>query len=172
MDRDLLTVFRVELLSQCELAQIAAAQLEGAHEKAAAGQLRSEDEFWVAIQSILVIAANAAKLLWGSRGSQSETTRRPLRDLAQVDEDSALKPRDVRNRFEHFDEYIEDWYQHDLKVYVSREITVDDAEWPPDKARFGRYNPQTRIVTFWDREVSITYLLAELERIRLTLRSN
>jgi hypothetical protein len=79
------------------------------------GQLRDALEtrrggygVWSEIQSILVAAGNASKLLWGSsRGKEEE--RELLREAAGVADDSPLKSRKIRNAFEHIDERLEDW---------------------------------------------------------------
>ena len=103
MDDHLLTVFKVELKTQCEQASVAAGQLGAALES-------RSSEIWSALQNILTPAGNASKLLWGTRGSEQADQRRPLRDLVGVTDDSPLKSRDVRNAFEHFDERIERWH--------------------------------------------------------------
>jgi hypothetical protein len=160
LEDHLLTVFKVELKSQCEQASVAAGQLDSA---------RNQTEVWAALQNILVTAANASKLLWGTRGREVADRPKPLRDRAGVTDDSPLKPRDVRNAFEHFDERIERWYDAgDTKVFASRNVG------PPESIRvgtessqshFGNFDPATGIVTFWDWSVSIPDLLDELKRI-------
>ena len=85
MDNHLLTILKVELLSQAELAQVAGEQLDAARMKKLEGRMRRDDEFWVALQSILTIAGNASKLLWGSWGNEATAARRqPLRELVGV----------------------------------------------------------------------------------------
>ena len=134
--------------------------------------MRRDDEFWVALQSILTIAGNASKLLWGSWGNEATAARRqPLRELVGASDNSPLRSRDVRNAFEHFDDEVETWHRAgDIDVYASRQIGTD-AVYPPANSRFGYYNPRTRVVTFLKWSASIPDLLAELERIRVALQS-
>lgn len=164
MDEHLLSIFKLELQYQCELAAAAERQLEAARETG------DSDGLWVSLQSILIIAGNCAKLLWGSgRGEaakEMEVARKPLRDAAQVDENSPLKSRSVRNAFEHWDEKIEAWHRRgDINVYASRHVGQSEA-WPPHGSRFGHYNPTTGVVTFLSTSAPIPDLLAEMARIR------
>jgi hypothetical protein len=160
MDDHLMSIFKLELKYQCELAQAANRQLDDA--------LRSGDSDgrWVALQAILAIAGNAAKLLWGSgRQVKVEQERGDLRTIAGVSEGSPLKSRSVRNAFEHFDEFIVKWHEKgDTDVYASRHIGQSE-EWPPHSARFGHFNPVTGVITFLDRSASIPDLMAEFDRI-------
>ena len=162
MDDHLLTVFKVELKTQCEQASVAAGQLGAALES-------RSSEIWSALQNILTTAGNASKLLWGTRGSEQADQRRPLRDLVGVTDDSPLKSRDVRNAFEHFDERIERWHAAgDTKVFASRNVGPPDAIRVADESslsHFGTFDPATGVVTFWDWTASIPDLLDELKRI-------
>lgn len=169
MDSHLRLVFRTELKSQCEIAMVAARDIE-----AAPGDTH---RLWFALQGLLGAAGNASKLLWGSGRSPSDqaaksAARKPLRDLAQVNDASPLKPRKIRNAFEHWDERIEEWFAAgDTKVYASRLVGPPDSVSiegrPPD--HFGHYDPETGLLTFWEESVSVPDLIEELRRIYLKL---
>jgi hypothetical protein len=155
VDQHLLKVLEVEVRYQCEIGIAGGERLKAAHEEAMAQEKDALDNIWFALQGILGIAANVAKLLWGSKGPETEIERLPLREAASVTDDSPLKPRAVRNAFEHFDERIIDWHKStDMKIYASRNIGTDP-EWPPAEARFGYYEPRSRVVTFLGDSASI-----------------
>ncbi len=164
MDSHRLTVYKVELKSQLELAAIAADDLETARQNKAPGTL------WYALQGILMIAGNVSKLLWGSSGTEEQRkAREPLRKASGVADDSPLRPRKVRNAFEHFDERIEEWYEvGDIATFVSRSVgsgTNEVIRGHGVPHAFGNYNPRNGIVRFWDHEVSIPDLVTEMDAI-------
>jgi hypothetical protein len=125
---------------------------------------------WFALQSILSAAANLSKLLWGSRDDpDAEARRADLRVAAGVSDESVLRSPKVRNQFEHIDQKIEKWFNTSGgKGYVSRnigqygDIHIESDE---DASRFGRWDPETGIVTFWTHSVSIPEIVTEVERI-------
>ena len=171
MDGPPLGIFKLELMSQCRLGRVAGLQLENALQRGKEGHKYTiHDDIWFALQGILVVASNAAKLLWGSQGSAVEAERAPLRRAAGVTDGSPLKPRHVRNAFEHLDERIMDWHARgDTDVYAARQIGQDE-HWPPEGGRLGHYNPITGEVAFLSHSVSIPDLLAELDRVYQNLR--
>ena len=82
---------------------------------------------WLALQGIVVAAANVSKLLWGSGRDTAKTARqrKPLRDALGVTESSPLKDVTLRNQFEHYDEKLEKWSKETAgtgEPYVSRNI--------------------------------------------------
>jgi hypothetical protein len=174
MDAILLTLFGNELRTQCEQVEVAREQL------GIAMQEKDVDAVWAALQNILVTAGNVSKLLWGSRANDEKlASRKPLRDLAGVGDDSPLRPRSVRNAFEHIDERIEDWFREtDKMVYSSRCVgvsmagsMVDDGE-PVEVQHFGFFDPKTGILKFWNDAVSIPDLLTAMDGILARLREH
>lgn len=175
MDDFALSIFKVELKAICEHAAVAEVQLEEARRRnnreIAGGRsmlLPGERDIriWLAVQSLLILAANASKLLWGS-GQLSEKARAeraPLREMAGVSDDSPLKIPEVRNAFEHWDEEILRWLKTDPKAYGSWYIGSDEA-FPPEGSQFGHYNPQTGMVRFRTRSVSLSTLCQALRQI-------
>lgn len=169
MDSHELMVFKTELKSQCELASIAGTDIRDA--------TGDTHRLWFALQGLLGAAGNASKLLWGSgRNAAEQATiserRKPLRDFVDVGDDSPLKPRQVRNAFEHWDERIKDWLAAgDVKVYASRNVGPTNAimvgGMPP--RHFGNYDPDSGVLTFWEESVSVPELLEEMGRIYLKL---
>ena len=70
--------------------------------------------FWYSVQSLLMAAANVSKLLWPTYRSKVENLvphrgEELRRSLAIGDKHSVLKPRTLRNHFEHYDVRLEQW---------------------------------------------------------------
>jgi len=74
MNDRLLDIFQSELEIQCEFVLLGAVQVN------AAGPARQVGQVWFGLQGILVSAANASKLLWGSRKEKVFEARRSLRE--------------------------------------------------------------------------------------------
>ena len=140
---------------------------------------REPERAWFGVQAVLVACANVAKILWGGNDAAARR-REPLRRFLDVDESSALKSPQVRNDFEHFDERIERWVRKtDFPVYLPRmieyrnwieELVVDEEgeAWasPPTSLRyFGRLDPLTFDVEFWNHAVNLHDLTRDLERL-------
>ena len=73
MDGHQLRIFQGELGTQCDFI------LLGANQVNTALAARQSTELWFALQGMLVSAANASQLLWGSREEEVLEARRPLR---------------------------------------------------------------------------------------------
>ncbi|SFB80420.1 hypothetical protein SAMN04487891_102429 [Flagellimonas taeanensis] len=73
------------------------------------------DEFdktavWSAIQSILISSGNISKILWPIRKKYKERGEH-LRQFLEIDSESVLKSRTFRNKFEHYDEFLDDFFK-------------------------------------------------------------
>jgi len=98
METFVLRILQGQVELQCKAVVSAAAELDDALQL----QHPDIDGVFIALQGILVAAANLSKLLWGSAGRKAvERTR--LRDSLGVPDDSPLKDPELRNDFEHFD---------------------------------------------------------------------
>ncbi|MDY8137457.1 hypothetical protein [Aquimarina sp. 2201CG5-10] len=64
---------------------------------------------WSAIQSILISSSNISKILWPKR--KYEERGQELRDLMKIDSECVLKSRKFRNKFEHYDDFISDFFE-------------------------------------------------------------
>ena len=163
MDSRLLAIFQDELSTQCKFIL-----LGGRHVNACL-EAREPMLTWFSLQGMLISAANASKLLWGSR-PQDALERLPLRESVGVTDDSPLRSRRLRNDFEHFDERLEEWFSSSQDHnYLGRNIgdpggIVIQGRGIPDD-RFGHFDPSTTIVSFWERSVSLQEIVTEVERI-------
>ncbi len=127
---------------------------------------------WEALQTILVSAANISKLLWGSRSGKESVRRdraakrKPLRDRLHVQDGSPIESLRVRNQFEHFDEKLEERHDKAGPIHAQRNIDVNISGGNlPQPQHFGHYNSTTGQVAFWDDEMYIPDVLAEIRRI-------
>ena len=166
MDTLVLRIFQHEVELQCRFI------LASVHELNATQVLRGQDDVWRQLQTILVSSANLSKMLWGSGTNKAErkakeAERKPLRDSLQIEDGSPLRDRNLRNDFEHFDERVERWFGlSEHRNYMGRNIG------PPNMVvgletgdRFQHFDPTTCVVTFWDRSVSLSEIIAEVQRI-------
>ena len=159
MAADVTDIFKRELSFQCELAKMAATQLDA---EMMGGSPRSL-HVWAALQSILISAANISKFLWGSGRDRKrlEAARKPLRELVGIEDGSVLDSTSLRNDFEHFDERIEEWASGPSSwAYIARIIGPSNFEAVgggdlPLPGTFGRFYTDTGIVKFWDNEIDL-----------------
>jgi hypothetical protein len=154
-------IFKVELETLSLQASIAAEQLAEAMK-----DQRYTTKIWLGVQTILIIAGNAAKLLWGKG---ADNARRQLRTDIGVAEDSPLANRRIRNAFEHLDERVITWAKAGNNRFAHRRVAEKSK--PADGDSFGQFDPATWEVTFLGVEepISVKELLAELEMIRRKL---
>jgi hypothetical protein len=73
--------------------------------------LRVKDDgvlFWYHLQAFLIASGNLSKLFWpGLKANKGRGEY--LREFFNVEENSPLKDRRIRNHFEHFDERLDRW---------------------------------------------------------------
>lgn len=167
LDEDFVrAIFKAELDTLCIQAGYARTQLEEELESSArAHPIRA----WLTIQTILTLAANASKLLWGVRREPMvPRARARLRREAGVSDDSALNSRDLRDAFEHLDEKVAKWApngRHYKHRWIDWGESGDLVE-PDGLVAFGTFDPGTWVVTFPGiRPTSLKDLMAEIEAI-------
>lgn len=72
---------------------------------------------WSGIQSILISSGNISKILWPIR--KYKERGKQLRKLLKIDSESVLKSRVFRNKFEHYDELLDDFFKDkDVSSYI------------------------------------------------------
>ena len=152
-------LFRTEVAFQCRAMVAASYDLGGA---------LTDDEVWFALQSLLVAAANASKLLWGS--NEAAAGREDLRASLTVSDASPLKSKQLRNDFEHWDERLELNFSDSsqfVRLYSGRNIGQGRGI-PRNSAgmsrEFQHFDPTTGVVTFWEHSSSVPELVAEAAR--------
>jgi hypothetical protein len=136
----------------------------------------------MAIQTILISAANISKLCWGAKEKRPESSRRrkPLRDAIGLQDSSVLNSPQVRNGFEHFDEHLDEWAEGVLagttpSLYISRTIgpsimPIAKQHKKPVPPMWGNYDPEKGKVEFGPRTVSIKRIIAAAEALQPSVR--
>ncbi|WP_026574571.1 hypothetical protein [Bacillus sp. UNC438CL73TsuS30] len=160
IDEQLLNLYLMEVRNQAQFLMIAAKDMDMWRQQ---GDM---DRFWYSAQSFLVAAANLSKLLWGS-SDEATTERKPLRDRLKVKDRSPLKPKGMRNIFEHFDENIQKWFNESThKIFVDRNIAP--------AGRLGdfaigdnlrNYDPERHILSYRGRKYNFIPVYSEAKRI-------
>lgn len=108
--------FITELIFQAELVSYSHKRLSD-----------SVDDFdkiaiWSGIQSILISSGNISKILWPI--SKYKERGEQLRELLKIDSDNVLKSRIFRNRFEHYDELLDDFFI-DKDIYSYTDLAMN-----------------------------------------------
>jgi hypothetical protein len=160
MDTFVLRILQREVEFQCKAVVVARAGL------AAGEKAHDVDATFIALQAILVAAANLSKLLWGS-GGRKEAERTRLRESLAVADNSPLKDPDLRNDFEHFDSRVEKWFESsEHHNYIGRFVGPYGAVVGPATGdRFQHYDPDSGVATFWDHSVNLNDVLMEVYRV-------
>lgn len=99
------------------------------------------------LQSLVIGLGNISKILWPREEYKSRGAE--LRTFLEIKDDSALKNRDLRNLFEHFDEYADDWFAAEERHRFS-DRGVGSKEGviiPTEKDRLRVFNPETWTMT-------------------------
>ena len=78
---------------------------------------------WSSIQSILISSGNISKILWPIK-SKYKVRGEQLRELLKIDSDSVLKSRIFRNKFEHYDELLDDFFK-DKSIYSYTDLVMN-----------------------------------------------
>jgi hypothetical protein len=162
VDPQLIRIFQIQVLAQCDCVLMAATQVDASLEASDIHGL------FFALQGLLTAAANAAKALWGSGNRLDVAARRkPLRDSIGVDDTSPLRAVSMRNNFEHIDDRIDAWWNHGAsRMYVDFQLGPQSAiGGTPATSIFRSYDPATHHVSFWDQTFDVRALVAEVNRI-------
>lgn len=157
MDDYIQHLYLGELQKQCEFIFFAVEQINT--------YLKNNDtkKFWFAIQSFLTSNANISKLLFPIK--ETNVRGQELRVLLEIEETSPLRPRDMRNHFEHFDERL------DKFINESRNRNYVDSNIGPKNqfqinAIFQRhFDTQTNILSFQNDEFYMQLIVNEIEKL-------
>lgn len=96
------SAFLSEIIFQTKIALHAVEELNNIEEQ-------NQISIWSSLQTILISSGNISKILWPTNNYKDRGKH--LRELLKIDEDNILRNRKFRNRFEHYDEIIDDVFQ-------------------------------------------------------------
>ncbi len=125
------------------------------------------DVVYRAIQAGMAAAANISKMLWStSNPGRAEDLRAEL----EVEENSPISSRTLRNHFEHFDERLDKWVDDHAQTQsiVNRNVqpvTEDIRERVETGWVLHQYDPISRIAYFRGEQFPIAPVVQELRRI-------
>jgi hypothetical protein len=172
MDSLLLEHFQHQTYLQCRFVLIAAKQLDEAM-----SQRGGVTDIFYSLQNLLTSAVNISKALWGTGDAMAEA-RKPLRESIGISDDSPIKDdqlRQLRNKYEHFDEKLDDWWkqseQHILLDLIVAPKSAFAIEGAGKKDWFRHYDPKTKCLTFWDQQVDVQAIRDEVTRLLLQLEA-
>jgi hypothetical protein len=137
-------------------------------------QEAAADRLWYSIQAFLVAAGNISKLLWPSDTSILPERGPELRASLEVEGDSPLASRTLRNQFEHFDERLARWaVSSKQRVFIDasvRPVGVISGAEPGDYLR--NFDPQNFAVTFRGDRYHLLPIVEAIEQLwhRATVR--
>lgn len=149
-----------EIVLQSQIAHRAAERLRATHETF------DNVETWCSIQSILVATANVSKILWPNHKYKKRGEQ--LRQLLKVEKDNPLSSRKFRNRFEHYDELVDEWFENSSQgVYVdlamNPSLRTGIFDMPLNTHR--GYNSFNNSVVFRNETLYLDELLTALENL-------
>ena len=155
--------FLSELIFQAELVSNASQRL-----------LNSEDDFdktslWSAIQSILISSGNISKILWPTQKYKERGEQ--LRKLLNIDSESVLRNRKFRNKFEHYDELLDDFLE-DRNTCAYTDLAIN----PFLSSSIGTschrgYNVYNNTLVIHGEILNLNEIVDAVEQIRLKCKS-
>jgi hypothetical protein len=107
------------------------------------------------LQSLVIALGNISKILWPRIKYKGRGIE--LRAFLEIKDDSPLKSRDLRNVFEHFDEYADDWFAEEERHRFSDRAVGSTEGWtiPTEKERLRILIPETWTMTCMGQEYKL-----------------
>jgi hypothetical protein len=164
LDPRLQHIFESEVLKQWAFTIRSVAMMNNALQRA------DLDAFWFAMDTALGALANISKVFFPpSTRSQAKRRGRQMREAYGVQDNSLLKERALRDAFEHFDERIDRWFQHNKdRPFADRNVTppggiVIGGMGPADFMR--HFDPTTNVVSVLGDALDLQALVQEVEAL-------
>jgi len=113
------------------------------------------DREYYYLQSLVIALGNISKTLWPRK--RYERRGIELRTFLEIKDDSALKNRDLRNLFEHFDEEADVWFAAEERHRFSDRGVGSTEGWiiPTEKERLRVFNPETWTMTCMGKDYEL-----------------
>lgn len=107
------------------------------------------------LQSLVIALGNISKILWPRRKYEKRGIE--LRTFLDIKNDSALKSRDLRNLFEHFDEKADDWFSEEERHKFSDRAVGSTEGWiiPTETERLRVFNLETWNMTCMGKDYQL-----------------
>jgi len=127
---------------------------------------------FAAIRLGLHFAANASRVFWPASSKQSALDRADrLRKLCELPENHAIKTRNARNRFEHLDEWLDDWTDPSPRPYLMVEGIVlphyvDQTREQILEGSCVIYDTQTKSVMLFGKSFALADMIEDLRDLQ------
>lgn len=169
--------FLLEIHLQCKFVLHTQNQMNIALDKLYIAGEVDRPVFWFYAQSFLNSSANISKILWGSyknlkteeekeKKKQDDKDREFLRMILNVQNNSPLKSKKVRNCFEHFDEQLFDWARSSKSDQYNNACIGDKENFDIDpQAHLKFYDVYKRKITFKNHNFNLESIIEEVIRI-------
>jgi hypothetical protein len=155
--------FLTELIFQAELVSNSYRRLKG-----------SVDGFdkisvWWDIQSILISSGNISKILWLTKKYRERGEQ--LRQLLEIGSESVLKSRKIRNRFEHYDEFLDNFFK-DKDICSYTDLAMNPSLSPSIGESCHRgYNSYNNTLVIHGEILNLNDVVDAVEKVRLKYKS-
>lgn len=158
-----------EIVLQSKIAGRAVERLQATHDKF------DHVETWCSIQSILVAAGNVSKILWPTNVKYKQRGEN-LRRFLSVEDGNLLSSRKFRNHFEHYDERVDSWFEHNPNgayVDLAMNPSLMVAGFPGEAKYVHRgYNAFDGTLVFRGELIDLNQLLQALDIIRVKCKQH
>ncbi|WP_263374153.1 hypothetical protein [Granulicella aggregans] len=172
MEKTRINAFLTELAFQCAFAERIYQELDFALDNNGNSLL-----IFCRLQSFLGAAANISKLLFGdhtAKGKIAFTAREPLRSALGVRDGDFTHARSVRNRFEHLDEDLDEWWEASTgKNFEDCSVEIDGYKMTnlPEEDKFRIFNRTTGVLSVRrGHSVNVHDLMTEIGTLEESLR--
>lgn len=142
--------------------------------------------FWYNAQNLIVYSGNISKILWGiyKKGEAYQNInrlrraeRKELRNKLNVNEQSVLKNRFLRNALEHIDEKLEEFTENDQFIVLNKNIgpvrnmiQYGDEIYDISKEKNLRhYDQNTKIFYFYGEHVNLEKLYKDIKALKSSI---
>jgi len=144
--------FVQELAEQCMFVKMAKIDLKKCRRTDNYGL----DREYYYLQSLLIALGNISKILWPIK-KKNAYRGTELRATLNVEDDSALKNRGLRNLFEHFDQKADEWFEAEERGgFSDRNVgSMEGVIKPSAKDRLRTFNPETWTLTCLGEEFKL-----------------
>ena len=156
--------FITELIFQAELVSHSHERLKGAVDDF------DKTAIWSSIQSILISSSNISKILWPTK-SKYKIRGEELRKLLKIDSENVLKKRTFRNKFEHYDELLDDFFK-DKNIYSYTDLAMNPSlnSFVGESCHRG-YNSFNNTLVIHGEVLDLNEIIKAVEQCKLKCRS-
>ncbi|MEM6687154.1 MAG: hypothetical protein AAF617_15340 [Bacteroidota bacterium] len=123
---------------------------------------------WSAIQSILISSGNISKILWPKRKYKERGEE--LRKLLNIDSKCILKSRKFRNKFEHYDDFIDDYFKNKTS-YSYTDFVMNPSLQLSGRSCHRGYNTYNNTLLIHGEMLDLNEILETVKNVRLKCKS-